>query len=170
MKTCAYVTYQDIRNIKSLDEQTVIAIKAPPETRLEVPDPDKDIQIWLKSAKGPIEVYLCPEDTPDQLPQSSLQENISSSSSGEESLCSSEDSTSCDSFKSRPNLRNALIEDQDISPDLHTNLLQQTEDQDLDENFVPIEPPLALDDFMFGLEEGEGISDLFDNYSFDLKI
>ena len=37
----AYVTYQDIRGLDSLKEQTVIAIKAPPETRLEVPDPDK---------------------------------------------------------------------------------------------------------------------------------
>lgn len=46
--TYAYVTYQDIRSIRSLDEQTVIAIKAPPETRLEVPDPGENIQIWLK--------------------------------------------------------------------------------------------------------------------------
>ena len=37
--TLAYVTYQDIRSISSFEEQTVIAIKAPPETRLEVPDP-----------------------------------------------------------------------------------------------------------------------------------
>ena len=36
----AYVTYQDIRSLGSLKEQTVIAIKAPPETRLEVPDPE----------------------------------------------------------------------------------------------------------------------------------
>lgn len=42
------MTYQDIRSIRSLDEQTVIAIKAPPETRLEVPDPGDNIQIWLK--------------------------------------------------------------------------------------------------------------------------
>ena len=39
--TLAYVTYQDIRSLRSLDDQTVIAIKAPPETRLEVPDPKK---------------------------------------------------------------------------------------------------------------------------------
>ena len=38
------MTYQDIRGLSSLGEQTVIAIKAPPETRLEVPDPDK---VWL---------------------------------------------------------------------------------------------------------------------------
>lgn len=37
--TYAYVTYQDIRRIKSLKDQTVIAVKAPSETKLEVPDP-----------------------------------------------------------------------------------------------------------------------------------
>ena len=35
----AYVTYHDIRKIKSFSGDTVIAIKAPAETRLEVPDP-----------------------------------------------------------------------------------------------------------------------------------
>ena len=35
----AYVTYQDIRKISGLKDQTVIVVKAPPETRLEVPDP-----------------------------------------------------------------------------------------------------------------------------------
>ena len=37
----AYVNYHDIRSIKSFEEQTVIAIKAPPETRLEVPAPNQ---------------------------------------------------------------------------------------------------------------------------------
>lgn len=36
--TLAYVTYQDIRAIGTFKEQTVIAVKAPPQTRLEVPD------------------------------------------------------------------------------------------------------------------------------------
>lgn len=39
MITLAYVTYQDIRKISGLKDQTVIVVKAPPETRLEVPDP-----------------------------------------------------------------------------------------------------------------------------------
>lgn len=39
--TYAYVTYHDIRSIKSFEDQTVIAIKAPPETKLEVPDPSE---------------------------------------------------------------------------------------------------------------------------------
>lgn len=37
--TLAYATYQDIRKISGLKDQTVIVVKAPPETRLEVPDP-----------------------------------------------------------------------------------------------------------------------------------
>lgn len=36
--TSAYVTYQDIRAISNFNEQTVIVVRAPPETRLEVPD------------------------------------------------------------------------------------------------------------------------------------
>lgn len=38
------MTYQDIRGIKDFDNKTVIAIKAPPETKLEVPDP-KEVRI-----------------------------------------------------------------------------------------------------------------------------
>ena len=38
-KKYAFVTYKDIRGIKQFSEQTVIAIKAPSETKLEVPDP-----------------------------------------------------------------------------------------------------------------------------------
>lgn len=32
------MTYQDIRTITSLKDQTVIAVKAPSETKLEVPE------------------------------------------------------------------------------------------------------------------------------------
>ncbi|KAM9213381.1 transcription factor E2F2 [Leptosomus discolor] len=59
----AYVTYQDLRAISDFQEQTVIAVKAPPETQLEVPDFSEDsLQLHLKSTNGPIEVYLCPEE------------------------------------------------------------------------------------------------------------
>ncbi|XP_065844023.1 transcription factor E2F6-like [Oscarella lobularis] len=60
----AYVTYSDIRSLETLQNQQVIAIKAPPETRLEVPEPDQDIQIYLKSSRGPIDAFLCP-NSPD---------------------------------------------------------------------------------------------------------
>ncbi|KAG7247125.1 hypothetical protein CRUP_038250, partial [Coryphaenoides rupestris] len=37
-RTLGYVTYQDIRSIGTLQDQTVIAVKAPSETKLEVPE------------------------------------------------------------------------------------------------------------------------------------
>ena len=109
LPTLAYVTYQDIRNIGSLNEQTVIAIKAPPETRLEVPDPTKDIQIWLKSSKGPIEVYLCPEDNVNDnsidcgadTSSSSIGSTHSADESSRSSFMISDDSLSSDGFKSK---------------------------------------------------------------------
>lgn len=52
----AYVTYQDIKSF--FNDQIVIAVKAPPETRLEV---NESLQIWMKSENGEIEVYLCPQ-------------------------------------------------------------------------------------------------------------
>ncbi|NXR52386.1 E2F6 factor, partial [Hippolais icterina] len=58
--THAYVTYQDIRSIQAFQEQIVIAIKAPEETKLEIPVPKDDhIEVHVKSTKGPIDVYLC---------------------------------------------------------------------------------------------------------------
>ncbi|KAM6239964.1 transcription factor E2F2 [Porphyrio hochstetteri] len=65
----AYVTHQDLRAISSFQEQTVIAVKAPPETQLEVPDFSEDnFQLHLKSTNGPIEVYLCPEEMAEESP------------------------------------------------------------------------------------------------------
>ncbi|KAM9268064.1 transcription factor E2F2 [Morus bassanus] len=65
----AYVTYQDLRAISNFQEQTVIAVKAPPETQLEVPDFSEDnLQLHLKSTNGPIEVYLCPEEIMEESP------------------------------------------------------------------------------------------------------
>ncbi|KFW73077.1 Transcription factor E2F6, partial [Pygoscelis adeliae] len=56
----SYVTYQDIRSIQAFQEQIVIAIKAPEETKLEIPIPKEDcIEVHVKSTKGPIDVYLC---------------------------------------------------------------------------------------------------------------
>ncbi|XP_053919701.1 transcription factor E2F6 isoform X2 [Cuculus canorus] len=56
----AYVTYQDIHSIQAFQEQIVIAIKAPEETKLEIPVPKEDcIEVHVKSTKGPIDVYLC---------------------------------------------------------------------------------------------------------------
>lgn len=61
----AYITYADLRSIRDFRNQTVIPIKAPPDTRLSVPHPDeKGYMIHLKSQSGEIEVYLCPKERP----------------------------------------------------------------------------------------------------------
>eukprot|EP00123_Amoebidium_parasiticum_P014679 comp22597_c0_seq1/m.34634 comp22597_c0_seq1/g.34634 ORF comp22597_c0_seq1/g.34634 comp22597_c0_seq1/m.34634 type:complete len:343 (-) comp22597_c0_seq1:313-1341(-) len=71
----AYVTHSDIRGIPSFKQDTLITIKAPSGTRLEVPDPDETVeasrrkyQIYLKSSGGAIDVYLVSKDD-DPLPQ-----------------------------------------------------------------------------------------------------
>ncbi|XP_074657236.1 transcription factor E2F3-like [Tubulanus polymorphus] len=154
---CAYVTYQDIRDITSFEDDTVIAIKAPPETKLEVPDPSETMQIWLKSNKGPIEVYLCPEESPSAV-------NNHNRSYLNDSL-SSDDSR--DSYLNDPALRNALLEQQDISPENDRNLFLKTEDQHSDDvpaPFLQLEPPICDEDYTFSLDYSEGLSDLFDAY------
>ncbi|KAF5750569.1 transcription factor E2FA isoform X2 [Tripterygium wilfordii] len=60
-----FVTEEDIKNIPCFQNETLIAIKAPHGTTLEVPDPDEDVdypqrryRIVLRSTMGPIDVYL----------------------------------------------------------------------------------------------------------------
>uniref|UniRef100_A0A8C0LS27 E2F transcription factor 6 n=1 Tax=Canis lupus dingo TaxID=286419 RepID=A0A8C0LS27_CANLU len=46
--------------IQAFHEQIVIAVKAPAETRLDVPAPREDsITVHIRSTRGPIDVYLC---------------------------------------------------------------------------------------------------------------
>ncbi|XP_051732422.1 transcription factor E2F4 isoform X5 [Ctenopharyngodon idella] len=56
----AYVTYEDICKIDVFKDQTIIAIRAPEETKLEVPTPtEESIQIHLKGCRGPIHILTC---------------------------------------------------------------------------------------------------------------
>ncbi|KAI5068340.1 hypothetical protein GOP47_0016685 [Adiantum capillus-veneris] len=64
-KQWLYITEDDIKTLPCFQNETLIAIKAPHGTTLEVPDPDEAIeypqrhyQILLQSATGPIDVYL----------------------------------------------------------------------------------------------------------------
>jgi len=68
----AYITHDDVRNLASFANNTVIAIKAPSGTTLEVPDPDEGMdyprrryQIYLKSSTGPVDVFLIRGDKGD---------------------------------------------------------------------------------------------------------
>uniref|UniRef100_A0A6I8QJI3 E2F transcription factor 3 n=1 Tax=Xenopus tropicalis TaxID=8364 RepID=A0A6I8QJI3_XENTR len=158
----AYVTYQDIRKISGLKEQTVIVIRAPPETRLEVPDPVESLQIHLSSSQGAIEVYLCPEESESSSPVKQCNQDHNGNVSKPKPH--SKDSLS-------PNMENVNCSVEGISPlTSPTNLLQQTEDQislNMDAPFVNLLPPLMQEDYLLSLGDEEGISDLFDAYELE---
>ncbi|XP_053064787.1 transcription factor E2F2 [Acinonyx jubatus] len=197
-KRLAYVTYQDIRAVGSFKEQTVIVVKAPPQTRLEVPDrSEENLQIYLKSTQGPIEVYLCPEEV--QEPDSPTKERFPSPSPLGPIPDSTQPSSSTDPGMTEPMAspgpaltpQQALqlpappppplplvpLEATDSMLELPHPLLQQTEDQFLSPTLpcssplISFSPPLDQDDYLWGLDGGEGISDLFDSYDLgDLLI
>ncbi|XP_048513951.1 transcription factor E2F2 isoform X2 [Athalia rosae] len=63
----AYVTYHDLRSVSAYREQAIMAVKAPPEATLNVPEPlstfgEPRLQIYMRSSHGEIEVFLCPDD------------------------------------------------------------------------------------------------------------
>ncbi|NWV36316.1 E2F2 factor, partial [Grantiella picta] len=193
LSTLAYVTYQDLHAISSFQEQTVIAVKAPPETQLEVPDfSQENFHLHLKSTNGPIEVYLCPEEIteenhtkdhpvpstttspqdcrvplslPNSSPSPTQPPHATSRSWGDTGTPLSPPSLPL----SIPGAHSSLEAEPGLlgSP---AHLLQQTEDQlpctpsHLDLGpFVTFSSPLEQDDYLWGLE-GEGITDLFETY------
>ncbi|XP_019063256.1 transcription factor E2F2 [Fukomys damarensis] len=197
-KRLAYVTYQDIRAVGNFKEQTVIAVKAPPQTRLEVPDKaEENLQIYLKSTQGPIEVYLCPEEV--QEPDSPAKEPLPSTSALSPSPDCVPPGSSAYPGVSEPGASSAPaptpqqdpqlpppppppptlvpLEATDSMLELTHPLLQQTEDQFLSPTLacssplISFSPPLDQDDYLWGLDGGEGVSDLFDSYDLgDLLI
>uniref|UniRef100_A0A3P8TK58 E2F transcription factor 2 n=1 Tax=Amphiprion percula TaxID=161767 RepID=A0A3P8TK58_AMPPE len=149
-----YPLHRDIRSIASLRDQTVIAVKAPAETKLEVPDTQGSLQIYLKSRNGPIEVYLCPEEGLEDA--SPVKTNIAPAAPATSSSTASSSS---------------LLDVEGLLG-LPPSLLQITEDQlpgtsftsDSNTPFVSFSPPLDHDDYLWSLEDGEGVSDFFDTY------
>ncbi|XP_039992552.1 transcription factor E2F2 isoform X2 [Xiphias gladius] len=184
-----YVTYQDIRSISSLREQTVIAVKAPSETKLEVPDTaGGSLQIYLKSKNGPIEVYLCPEEGledaspvksavtpkkefPPPLGPPPATPMAQSSYGVKEEAAESNMSTAAPATSSAAASTSSLLDVEGLLG-LPPSLLQITEDQlpgasftpDPNTPFVSFSPPLDHDDYLWSLEDGEGVSDFFDTY------
>eukprot|EP00178_Gracilaria_changii_P021756 TRINITY_DN64508_c0_g1_i1.p1 TRINITY_DN64508_c0_g1~~TRINITY_DN64508_c0_g1_i1.p1 ORF type:complete len:386 (-),score=73.12 TRINITY_DN64508_c0_g1_i1:810-1967(-) len=79
----AYVTHHDIKAIPELRGDTLIAIKAPPGTELEVPDPDEGMpygerryQVFVKSNSGPIDCLLVSQGGEDSAPKSEPSSSI----------------------------------------------------------------------------------------------
>ncbi|XP_035528869.1 transcription factor E2F3-like isoform X1 [Morone saxatilis] len=169
----AYVTYQDIKQLGNLRDQTVIVVKAPTDTKLEVPDPDESLSIHLTSSKGPIEVLLCPDEEND--PRSPVK-NGNMDINGNSPFLKVLQDPSCTATSLSPCLvppsSSSAVSVTTLSPisSPYTSLLQQTEDQIPSAlgPFLNLGPPLLdQDDYLLGLGDDQGISDLFDACDFD---
>ncbi|XP_058504228.1 transcription factor E2F3-like [Solea solea] len=169
----AYVTYQDIKQLGNLRDQTVIVVKAPTDTKLEVPDPDESLSIHLTSSKGPIEVLLCPDEEND--PRSPVKNGGTDINGNSPFLTVLQDpscKTNSPSSSVAPPPSSLAVSVTTLSPisSPYTSLLQQTEDQIPSSlgPFLNLGPPLLdQEDYLLGLGDDQGISDLFEAYDFD---
>ncbi|XP_027549680.1 transcription factor E2F1 [Neopelma chrysocephalum] len=175
----AYVTCQDLRSIVDPSEQMVMVIKAPPETQLQVSDPAEAFQVSMRSTQGPIDVFLCPEDSSGVC--SPVKSPFKASTEDSSPRCSQSRAspllhpTQDVNMPLLPGEQEALlpgtsalpskVEEVSLSPLASMDILLEQSREDLAgflaDEFINLSPPQAQD-YHFGLEEGEGISELFD--------
>ncbi|KAE8886744.1 hypothetical protein PF005_g7422 [Phytophthora fragariae] len=131
-----YVTHDDMRRQESFAGQSVMAIKAPPGTTLEVPDPDEGMpagkrrfQIFLKSTDGPVDVYLVRRMNDDK-----------------EAECATGSAKEAGAV---------------AAPDSPVPPLDQQRSYDSDSGIFKLAPLKTDPDFCFNLDDSEGISDFF---------
>ncbi|KTG37564.1 hypothetical protein cypCar_00046125, partial [Cyprinus carpio] len=172
-----YVRCQDLRNTVHPADQIIMVIRAPPETQMQVSEPTEGYQISLKSSKGPIDVFLCPEDSSgvcspvtDCSPEKSsdpVSQEVTSTPSTLPSSSPLPLGADSESFlDSDPFSGICEMPDFDLSPlDSSDFLLGRGGAADgiglpLD-GFICLSPP-HNQDYHFGLEDHEGVSELFD--------
>ncbi|KAK6308147.1 hypothetical protein J4Q44_G00214180 [Coregonus suidteri] len=176
----------DLRKSFDSPDQLVMVIRAPPETQMQVSEPSEGYQVSLKSTQGPIDVFLCPEDisgvcspvtgispskaTDQIMPQPAEQPPCSSTQETTSSTAVSQQNSSplplfreagavleCDPF---PNL--GVLPEFDLSPLSSSDFLSgECLGNPLD-GFINLSPPQSHD-YHFGLDEHEGITELFDS-------
>ncbi|KAB5517793.1 hypothetical protein PHYPO_G00171260 [Pangasianodon hypophthalmus] len=158
--TYAYVTYQDIRRIKNLQDQTVIAVKAPSETKLEVPDPKESLQVHLSSSKGPIDVFLCTDTSESSTP---LRNGVDVNGNDTAFLRMSREDTK-DTEMADSNQSNSSVTQTGTAPlsPFSSSL------SSILGPFVTLSPALLGDEYPLGMDEEQGISDLFDSCDLDM--
>ncbi|KAA0702927.1 Transcription factor E2F3 [Triplophysa tibetana] len=151
------VVYSFLLWDRKLRDQTVIVVKAPSETKLEVPDPQEGLQVHLTSTKAPIEVFLCPDENATDSPVKNGNSVVKGDTSPFMKVLDDASSSGSGPAVTVTNLSPIT------SP--YTSLLQQTEDQipSNEAPFITLGSPPFSDDYLMSLEEEEGITDLFDD-------
>ncbi|CAL8297859.1 unnamed protein product [Lota lota] len=173
-----------VKTIPSLMEQTVIVVKAPAETVLEVPHPAESLKLFLKSSQGPIDVYLCSEDhSPFDVPDDSHDDDDHTDCSNDDSVMeppqtpsflsmSSTDAADdlCSSTVTMEHLPPLATQSVSPSPSPLTSLPAPSHSSFSSEgeetpSFATLTTPLALslggEEYFLSLGEDDGISDLF---------
>ncbi|KPP66917.1 hypothetical protein Z043_114542 [Scleropages formosus] len=165
------------QDIRGLQDQTVIVVKAPADTKLEVPDPQ---EVHLTSTQGPIDVFLCPDENVPSSPTKNVNGNgspfvrVLQGGLVRQKWCktSAEVILPKGTSSDVSNIPDCPVTVTNISPLTSplTGLLQQTEDQfpsALEGPLISLSPPLLNEDYMLSLGDEEGICDLFDAYDLD---
>nr|XP_020468128.1 transcription factor E2F1 [Monopterus albus] len=201
-KKLGYVRCQDLKKSFDSPDQLVMVIRAPPETQMQVAEPSEGYQVSLKSTRGPIDVFLCPEDSsgicspvsgsspskPNTDPslvspptQSTDQSQSRTSTTALEVGLSSPASTSSTVTAASQQDPSSLVlggdtdsllggdpfstlgdmPDFDLSPLSSSDFLNGEGLALPLDSFINLSPPHSHD-YHFGLEDHEGISELFD--------
>lgn len=202
-KKLGYVHCQDLRQSFDSPDQLVMVIRAPPETQMQVSEPSEGYQVSLKSSRGPIDVFLCPEDSsgvcspvtgsspskpaadPASVPpptQPTDQSQPKTCTAAPEAVLSSPASTSSTVTAASQQDPSSLVLGGDTAESLLDgdpfSSLGDLPDFDLSplsssdfligeglplplDGFINLSPPHSHD-YHFGLEDHEGISELFD--------
>ncbi|KAK5863159.1 hypothetical protein PBY51_000209 [Eleginops maclovinus] len=201
-KKLGYVRCQDLKKSFDSPDQLVMVIRAPPETQMQVSEPSKSYQVSLKSTRGPIDVFLCPEESsgvcspvtegspskPDADPslvpppsqptdQSQARRSAAALEVGSSSPASTSSTVTATSQQD-PSLlvlggdAESLLGADPFSnlgdmPDFNLSPLSSSYFLNGDglplplDGFINLSPPHSHD-YHFGLEDNEGISELFD--------
>ncbi|XP_062872052.1 transcription factor E2F1 [Trichomycterus rosablanca] len=184
-KMLGYVRCQDLRSTVDPPDQIVIVIRPPPETQMTVTDASQGYQISLKSTKGPIDVFICPEDSsgvcspvtgpsPAKSSTRSPARLALSAQEGKSSLLALPSASPLPLSNETESFLDPLsgigeMADFDalaLGPSDSDFLLERVgSGSDVFglpvESFISLSPP-HMNDYHFGLEENEGISELFD--------
>jgi len=181
-KRYGYVTYQDIRSIESFRQKTVLVVKAPPETELQVPQDhiDGEQKMYMKSNTGEIEVFLCPEyntNSNSHQPQSQLRPSYISKNTNDtligNTVIKSPQKSSVIQKSQKYKLVNPKLEPVDNKNNTIINRIKEEPEYDeqnipstsgsatfeMCEPFLMLEPP--NDDYNYCLDSEEGLGDLF---------
>ncbi|KAM4129920.1 hypothetical protein ACJW30_01G060600 [Castanea mollissima] len=93
-----FLTGEDIMSLPCFQNRTLIAIKAPQASNIEVPDPDEDIgfhqrqcNMTIRSTTGPIDLYLLSKFDSQHESTSVKQAKSPDSSAGNSDYCKEED-------------------------------------------------------------------------------